>query len=80
MTKTTTKPTAKKATKATKATRRTTSSPKQTAKPDLTSRLTDQLKELRLPTIRDQFQEAAIRAATEDLSHLHYLSELTTLC
>jgi DNA replication protein DnaC len=75
MTKTTTKPTAKKATK---ATRRATSSQKQTADLDPTSRLTDQLKELRLPTIRDQFQEAAIRAATENLSHLHYLSELTT--
>jgi DNA replication protein DnaC len=42
------------------------------------SRLTDQLKELRLPTIRDQFQEAAVRAATENLSHLNYLSELAT--
>ncbi len=76
MTKTTTKPAAKKSTK---ATRRTPPSPQQTANPDPTSRLTDQLKELRLPTIRDQFQEAAIRAATENLSHLHDLSELTTL-
>ena len=76
MTKTTTKPAAKKSTK---ATRRTSPSPKQTANLDPTSRLTDQLKELRLPTIRDQFQEAAVRAATENLSHLHYLSELTTL-
>lgn len=47
--------------------------------PDLTTRLTDQLKELRLPTVRDHFQDAAIRAATENLSHLSYLSELTTL-
>jgi DNA replication protein DnaC len=45
---------------------------------DPTSLLTDQLKELRLPTIRDRFQESAIRAATENLSHLAYLSELTT--
>lgn len=45
---------------------------------DPTSQLTEQLKELRLPTIRDRFQEAAIRAATENLSHLAYLSELTT--
>jgi DNA replication protein DnaC len=45
---------------------------------DPTSQLTEQLKELRLPTIRDRFQESAIRAATENLSHLAYLSELTT--
>lgn len=45
---------------------------------DPTSRLTDQLKELRLPTFRDQFQEAVVRAATENLSHLDYLSELAT--
>lgn len=76
MTNTTTKPATKKSTQ---ATRRATSSQKQTANPDPTSRLTDQLKELRLPTIRDQFQESAVRAATENLSHLHYLSELTTL-
>ena len=49
-----------------------------TAPLDPTSQLTDQLKELRLPTIRDRFQESAIRAATENLSHLAYLSELTT--
>lgn len=78
MTKTTTKPAAKKS-PATKATRRTTSSPRQATKSDPTSRLTDQLKELRLPTIRDQFQETAVRAATENLSHLNYLSELATL-
>jgi hypothetical protein len=41
--------------------------------------LTDQLKELRLPTIRDRFQESAVRAETENLSHQAYLSELTTL-
>jgi DNA replication protein DnaC len=76
MTRTTTKPATKKATK---GTRRTTPSPQQTTKVDPTSRLTDQLKELRLPTIRDQFQETAVRAATENLSHLNYLSELATL-
>lgn len=81
MTKTTTKPAAKKsaAANATKATRRTPSSQQQTVKTDPTSRLTSQLKELRLPTIRDQFQETAVRAATENLSHLNYLSELATL-
>jgi DNA replication protein DnaC len=50
-----------------------------TANPDRTSQLTDQLKELRLPTIRDQFQESAVRAEAENLSHQAYLSELTTL-
>ena len=49
-----------------------------TAKLDRTAQLTDQLKELRLPTIRDRFQESAVRAETENLSHLAYLSELTT--
>ena len=76
MTKPTIKPAAKNVRK---ATRRTTSSQQQTTKLDPTSRLTEQLKELRLPTIRDQFQESAVRAATENLSHLAYLSELTTL-
>ena len=50
-----------------------------TASPDRTSQLTEQLKELRLPTIRDRFQESAIRAEAENLSHQAYLSELTTL-
>ena len=45
---------------------------------DPASQLTNQLKELRLPTIRDRFQETAIRAAAENLSHLAHLSELTT--
>ena len=49
-----------------------------TATPDRMSQLTDQLKELRLPTIRDLFQESAVRAETENLSHLDYPSELTT--
>ena len=57
-----------------------TASPK-TAIPkiDLPSQLTEQFRELRLPTIRDQFLEAATRAATENLSHLEYLSELATV-
>ncbi|MEZ6124359.1 MAG: ATP-binding protein [Planctomycetaceae bacterium] len=45
----------------------------------MTLQLTEQLKELRLPTIRDCFQESARRAATENLSHLAYLSELATM-
>jgi len=48
-------------------------------KSDVTSQLTEELKELRLPTIRDTFQESARRAATENLSHLAHLSELATL-
>lgn len=46
---------------------------------DQTSQLTDQFRELRLPSFRDHFQQSAIRAATENLSHLEYLAELTTL-
>jgi len=51
-----------------------------TAKPkvDVTLQMTDQFRELRLPSFRDHFQETATRAATENLSHLDYLSELTT--
>lgn len=75
MTKTTTKPTKQNSTK---TARRATSAQQPPVPPDPTSRLTDQLKELRLPTIRDQFQETAVRAATENLSHLHFLMELTT--
>jgi DNA replication protein DnaC len=71
MTRTKTKPAAKKATRRV--------SQKPTTPPDPTSRLTDQLKELRLPTVRDHFQDTAIRATAENLSHLSYLSELTTL-
>lgn len=72
------KTTKKKATKAPSQTPGRRASTKTAAPSDPTSRLTDQLKELRLPTVRDHFQEAAIRAATENLSHLNYLSELTT--
>lgn len=46
---------------------------------DLTHQLTEQFRELRLPSFRDHFQATAERAATENLSHLDYLSELTTL-
>ena len=45
----------------------------------LTTELTDQFRELRLPSFRDHFQPAAQKAVTENQSHLEYLSELTTL-
>lgn len=41
-------------------------------------RLNEQLKELRLPTIREQFQPLADRAAREGLSYPQYLAELTS--
>jgi DNA replication protein DnaC len=50
-----------------------------TPKIDLTSQLTEQFRELRLPAMRDHFPASARRAAMENLSHLEYLSELTTL-
>jgi DNA replication protein DnaC len=61
-------------------TRKQTRPPTPTAKPkvDVTLQMTDQFRELRLPSFRDHFQRAATRAATENLSHLDYLSELTT--
>ena len=74
MTRTKAKPAAKKSAK---GSRRVSQEP--VTPPDPTTRLTDQLKELRLPTVRDHFQDAAIRATAENLSHLSYLSELTTL-
>jgi len=46
---------------------------------NLSPQLTEQFRSLRLPSFRDHFHEAADRAATEQLSHLQYLSELTTL-
>jgi DNA replication protein DnaC len=46
---------------------------------DPTSQLTNQFRELRLPSFRDHFQQSAIRATTENLSHLEYLAELATL-
>ena len=48
-------------------------------KAEIATQLTEQFRELRLPIFRDHFQETADRAATENLSHLEYLSELTTL-
>lgn len=54
------------------------SQPAKTILPDLTQQLTEQFRELRLPSFRDLFAEAAVRAATENYSHLEYLSELTT--
>jgi len=46
---------------------------------DPSETLTRQFKELRMPTFRDQFAPLAVRAETEQLSYLEYLSELTTL-
>ena len=48
-------------------------------KKDVALQMTEQFRELRLPSFRDHFQETATRATTENLSHLDYLSELTTL-
>ncbi len=50
-----------------------------TGSPGLNLELTGQFRELRLPSFRDHFEEVGARAATENLSHLQYLSELTTL-
>jgi DNA replication protein DnaC len=59
---------------------RTTLSQKATASEvDRSSELTEQLRELRLPSFRDHFRNSARRAAAENLSHLEYLSELATL-
>jgi DNA replication protein DnaC len=44
----------------------------------VTARLNDQLKELRLPTFREQFQTLAEQAMREGLSYPHYLAELTS--
>jgi DNA replication protein DnaC len=49
------------------------------SKVDPSSELTEQLRQLRLPSFRDHFQNSARRAAAENLSHLEYLSELVTL-
>lgn len=63
-----------------KASRRKTSTeiPLTTSQRDLTPRLTEQFRELRLPSFRDHFVKAAEQAARENHSHLEYLSELTT--
>lgn len=50
-----------------------------TTKVDPSKSLTQQFKELRMPTFRDQFAVVAERAEAEKLSYLDYLSELTTL-
>jgi len=45
---------------------------------DTSERLNAQLKELRLPTFREQFQPLADQAAREGLSYSQYLAELTS--
>lgn len=54
--------------------------PEQASAPErMQATLNQQFRELRMPSFRDHFETQAARAATEDLSHLEYLSELTTL-
>lgn len=48
-------------------------------KSDLTTQLTDQFRELRLPSFRDYFRPLADQAARENQTHLEYLSELAAL-
>ena len=45
----------------------------------MTHRLTEQLRELRLPAFRDHFQNQAARAAQENRSYPQYLEALTNL-
>ena len=45
---------------------------------DTTALLNEQLKELRLPTFREQFQSLADQATREGLSYPHYLAELVS--
>src|SRR5207302_10842318 len=52
------------------------SSPAPTA--DMTARLNAQLKDLRLPTFREQFQTLAEQATREGLSYPQYLAELAS--
>jgi DNA replication protein DnaC len=52
------------------------SSPAPTAA--VTARLNEQLKELRLPTFREQFQTLAEQATREGLTYPHYLAELVS--
>jgi DNA replication protein DnaC len=47
--------------------------------PSIAERLTDQLRELRLPAFRDHFQGQADRAAQENFSYPQYLEALTRL-
>lgn len=49
-----------------------------TSTSDTAERLNNQLKELRLPTFREQFQPLADQAAREGLSYPQYLAELTS--
>ena len=51
--------------------------PPPTTTGDPSARLNEQLKELRLPTFREQFQPLADQAVREGLSHPQYLAELT---
>jgi len=45
---------------------------------ETTRRLSEQLKELRLPTFREHYQTLADQAVRESLSHSHYLAELVS--
>lgn len=49
-----------------------------TAASDLTMRLNEQLKDLRLPTFREQFQTLAEQATREGLTYPQYLAELVS--
>ena len=51
--------------------------PSPTPTDETTERLNAQLKDLRLPTFRENFQSLADQAAREGLSYPHYLAELT---
>ena len=52
---------------------------KQTDPKRLTTELTEQFRELRMPMFRDHFTSLADKAAIESSSHIEYLSELTSL-
>lgn len=45
---------------------------------EMTRQLSDQLKELRLPTFREHYQSLADQAVRESLNHVQYLSELVS--
>lgn len=45
---------------------------------EVTQQLSDQLKELRLPTFREHYQSLADQAVRESLSHARYLAELVS--
>ncbi len=61
----------------TRASRKAASS-RRSSKPTIdTSKLSDQLKELRLPTFREQYPTAAEQAAREGWTHPQFLSDLT---